>query len=212
MPGGDGQGRDGSGPESGRGLGKLAGNSSGRSSNEARPYDGRGNGQGNRPIYKIENNYGPGKNNTQTYRARNLQKQDGSGPPPNGKKLGPGKGKMDGSGLEDIVIDTKTKTSNIERYFLSNSKTYNLVSKEYSSIYYSNEKNYSNSSTLKSRIMQAHNTAVKKGYSGAKRRAYVKSQVAKYSKRKGSNTKSSSNKSSSKSSSSKSSSSSRKAA
>ncbi len=211
MPSGDGLGRDGSGPDSGRKLGKLAGNSSGQSSNEARPYDGRGGGQGNK------SNYGPGQNNTQTYTNRNLQKRDGSGPPTNGKKLGPGKGKMDGSGLEDIVVNTDVKTNNnntnsrfhIESTFLNNSGTYTHVSKEYASTYNNNQKNYSSTNSLKSRIMQAHNTAVRKGYTGSKRRAYVKSQVSQYSKGKASYTKSSTTKSSS---SSKSSNTSKKAA
>lgn len=178
MAQGDKTGPNGEGPETGRGQGVAAGNPSGQSSNEGRPYDGQGGGQGNRT------NYGPGTNNTKTYNPRenrNLQKQDGSGPPSGGRELGPGKGKMDCSGLEDIVVNTK----NIEKYFSPNNKSYDSVSKEYSPIYSENKGNYSNSDNLKAKILEYHNEAVGKKHNlkGSERREYVRKKMREYSKK-----------------------------
>jgi len=190
MPQGDQTGPKGEGPETGRGLGKVVDNSSGQSTDEGRPYDGRGRGYGNRPI---RDNYGPGSDNTRTYESKSSSGieskvsgpgghvPDGTGP--HGRGMGPGEGKGDGSGLENIT--------NVERQFIGGSKAYGAVAKEYGSIY-SQYNNGSNSTGLKEVIMQAHNEAVKKGYKGNERREYVKNETSKYSKSKAkSNSKSS---------------------
>ncbi len=167
MPQGDKTGPKGKGPETGRGVGYASSNTPGSQKEASRPKDGRGDGRGYRPIRNTSTQYN-GKNGTP------LLKRDSSGPPTGGKKKGPGKGRQDGSGLEDIV--TKTEVT-----ILNTPKAYDLISKEYKSVYSQNEKSYSSSSDLKKTITQAHNDAIKKGYHGNKRRDYVRKEVKKRS-------------------------------
>ncbi len=182
MPLGDKTGPKGEGAETGRVLGKAAGNESGSTKSEGRPYDSRGGGEGNGQFGRKDTTQDPNlerRSDEKEYRVPDATGRHGKG-------LGPGEGKADGSALE------KTINNNIEKLFFLDPENYFFIAKEYLPIYSQNKKNYLNMTDFKNQILRLHNEAVKLCYTGKERRDYVRKKI-----------KNSLNKSSSKTSSSK---------